>query len=79
MSQSKESPSIVRAKQNFVSKKICSLCVAFILSVQGWKRIVIKFFVIVAKQTARAKNPGCCKHKQNKVWSIRWFSWSGLF
>ena len=25
-------------------------------------------------QTAKARSAGCCKHKQNKVWTISWFS-----
>ena len=51
----------------------------FTLSVQRWKGIAIRFYTIISKQTSRAWSPGCCKHKQNKFWTMWWFSWWVLF
>ena len=73
MSQSKTNPSKSCVKYTFISRKICSLCV------QRWKRTVPRFFTNVSKQTARARSPGCHKHKQNNIWTIWWFSWSVFF
>ena len=48
-------------------KKIYSSSATFVLFAQRRKKIVIRLSSNVSKQTARERNPGCCKHKQNKV------------
>ena len=74
MSQSKKNFSISCAKKTFSHRKVFSSCADFVLSIQRWKRMAIKFSTIISKQTAKARSSGCWKHEQNKVWAIWWFN-----
>ena len=54
---------------NFYPQKNLLIMIAFIFSVQIWKRTVIRFSINLSKQIARVRNPECYKYKQNEIWA----------
>ena len=60
-------------------EKYAHVVMLLFFSIQRRKTVAIRLSIILSKQTARTRTPGCCKLEQNKVWTIWWFSWSSVF
>ena len=60
-------------------EKYAHVVMLLFFSIQRRKTVAIRLSIILSKQTARTRTPGCCKLEQNKAWTIWWFSWSSFF